>query len=154
MNLRPPGYEPGELPDCSTPRRFAHYSAKNRLSEPARRLLAPLVASIDEVIAFWAALAFLVVAFVAGVAFLAVRALETRRALKSLRSALAAELQRIARSGERTTGELEDATRAFERLQASLVRFRTVYARVRLIRSVLAEAEAVLARARAFAPSK
>ena len=22
MNPRPPGYEPGELPDCSTPRRF------------------------------------------------------------------------------------------------------------------------------------
>ena len=27
MNLRPPGYEPGELPDCSTPRRDAEYSA-------------------------------------------------------------------------------------------------------------------------------
>ena len=24
MNLRPPGYEPGELPDCSTPRRGMH----------------------------------------------------------------------------------------------------------------------------------
>ena len=27
MNLRPPGYEPGELPDCSTPRRGRNYSA-------------------------------------------------------------------------------------------------------------------------------
>jgi exopolyphosphatase / guanosine-5'-triphosphate,3'-diphosphate pyrophosphatase len=26
LNLRPPGYEPGELPDCSTPRREAHSS--------------------------------------------------------------------------------------------------------------------------------
>ena len=26
MNLRPPGYEPGELPDCSTPRRSSEYS--------------------------------------------------------------------------------------------------------------------------------
>jgi exopolyphosphatase/guanosine-5'-triphosphate,3'-diphosphate pyrophosphatase len=26
LNLRPPGYEPGELPDCSTPRRRAQYS--------------------------------------------------------------------------------------------------------------------------------
>ena len=26
MNLRPPGYEPGELPDCSTPRRERHDS--------------------------------------------------------------------------------------------------------------------------------
>ena len=24
MNLRPPGYEPGELPSCSTPRRVSH----------------------------------------------------------------------------------------------------------------------------------
>ena len=122
--------------------------------EPPGRVLAPLVASIDGVIAFWAALAVLVVAFVAGVVFVVVRALETRRALKSLRSALGAELQRIARSSERTTGELETATQAFERLQASLVRFRTAYARVRLIKSVIAEAEAVLTRARAFVPSK
>jgi exopolyphosphatase / guanosine-5'-triphosphate,3'-diphosphate pyrophosphatase len=27
LNLRPPGYEPGELPDCSTPRRCGDYSA-------------------------------------------------------------------------------------------------------------------------------
>ena len=27
LNLRPPGYEPGELPDCSTPRRGPEYSA-------------------------------------------------------------------------------------------------------------------------------
>ena len=27
MNLRPPGYEPGELPDCSTPRRGLQCSA-------------------------------------------------------------------------------------------------------------------------------
>ena len=73
---------------------------------------------------------------------------------KSLRSAIGVELQRIAKSGERTTGELEAATRAFERLQTSLVRFRTAYARVRLIKGVIAEAEAVLARARAFVPSK
>jgi hypothetical protein len=26
LNLRPPGYEPGELPDCSTPRRGGQYS--------------------------------------------------------------------------------------------------------------------------------
>jgi hypothetical protein len=117
-------------------------------------VLAPLVASIDGVTAFWAALAVLIVAFVAGAVFAIVRALAMRRALKSLRSALGAELRRIAKSGERTTGELETATRAFERLQASLVRFRTAYVRVNLIKGVIAEAEAVLTRARAFVPSK
>ena len=33
MNLRPPGYEPGELPDCSTPRRGADYSAGYALTK-------------------------------------------------------------------------------------------------------------------------
>jgi hypothetical protein len=30
LNLRPPGYEPGELPDCSTPRREVNYSSRIR----------------------------------------------------------------------------------------------------------------------------
>ena len=30
MNLRPPGYEPGELPDCSTPRRGGQYTSVRR----------------------------------------------------------------------------------------------------------------------------
>ena len=133
---------------------FLSIALENVLKGRLRWALEPRVASIAGVIAFWAGLAFLVVVFIAGVAFVVVRALETRRTLKSLRSALAAELQRISRSGERTTGELETATRAFERLQASLVRFRSAYTRIRLVRSALAEAEAVLARARAFIPSK
>ena len=117
-------------------------------------LRAPRIASIDGVNAFWAALALLVVAFVAGAVFVIVRALATKRALKSLRSALGVELERIAKSGERTTSELDAATQAFERLQASLIRFRIAYTRIRLVKGVLAEAEAVLARARAFVPSK
>ena len=28
LNLRPPGYEPDELPDCSTPRHYGLYSCK------------------------------------------------------------------------------------------------------------------------------
>ena len=123
-------------------------------SASRRQALGRPVASIAFVTAFWVALAVLVVAFVAGVVFVVVRALETSRALKSLRCELGVELKRIAHSGERTASELEAARKAFERLQASLVRFRTAYARVRLIRSVIAEAEAVLTSARAFVPSK
>ena len=29
MNLRPPGYEPGELPNCSTPRQREHYTMRH-----------------------------------------------------------------------------------------------------------------------------
>jgi hypothetical protein len=106
------------------------------------------------VIVFWVAFAILVVAFVAGAVFVVVRALETKRALKGLKDALSIELRRIARAGERTNEELEAAKTAFERLEASIARLSTARARVRLIKEALAEAEAVLTRARAFIPSK
>ena len=103
---------------------------------------------------FWIALAVLVVAFVAGAIFVIVRALETKRALKRLKDALSVELQRVARAGELTNEKLEATQKAFERLEASLKRLATARARLRLINEVFAEAEAVLARARAFIPSK
>lgn len=112
------------------------------------------VASIAVVTVFWASLGIMVVAFVAGAAFVAVRALETKRALKVLKDALSVELERIARAGERTNEELDAARKAFERLEASLKRLGTARARMRLINEALAEAEAVLTRARAFIPSK
>ncbi len=105
-------------------------------------------------IVFWVALAILVVAFVAGAIFVLVRALETKRALKGLKDALSVELRRIARAGEHTNEELEAAKTAFERVAASIARLSTARARVRLIKEALAEAEAVLTRARAFIPSK
>src|SRR2546423_12711729 len=42
LNLRPSGYEPDELPDCSTPRRTRHGTGRDgerqsALSAPARR---------------------------------------------------------------------------------------------------------------------
>jgi uncharacterized membrane protein YccC len=106
------------------------------------------------VIFFWVALAILVVALVAGVVFASLRALQTKRAVKDLKDALGVELQRIARAGERTNEELEAARKAFERLEASLKQLATARARVRLIKEVIAEAEAVATRARAFIPSK
>ncbi len=104
--------------------------------------------------AFWVALAVLVVAFVAGAVFVLVRALEMVKTLKSLKSALKVELKRITGATERSNAELETAGKAFERLEASIVRLGTALARVRLLREVLAEAEAILTRARAFVPSK
>jgi tRNA(Ile)-lysidine synthase TilS/MesJ len=126
-------------------------SFQNGIAPPAR---ARRVASIARVIFFWVALAILVVALVAGVVFALLRALETKRAVKSLKDALGVELQRIARAGERTNEELEAARKAFERLEASLKQLATARARVRLIKEVIAEAEAVATRARAFIPSK
>src|SRR3954447_17623605 len=36
LNPRPSGYEPDELPDCSTPRRSSHVSSGLRSLQPAR----------------------------------------------------------------------------------------------------------------------
>ncbi len=52
MNLRPPGYEPGELPDCSTPRRWGHDSSVLSLVTLA---LVVGLASIAGALAFAAA---------------------------------------------------------------------------------------------------
>ena len=103
---------------------------------------------------FWASLAVSVVAFVVGAGFVAVRALETKKTLKSLKDALSAELQRITSAGERTSEELEAASKAFERLAAGLECLGTARARLRLVNEAFAEAEAVVTRARAFIPSK
>jgi hypothetical protein len=110
--------------------------------------------SIAPVVAFWIALGILVVALVAGAALVVRSILETRRTLKSLKSALEVELKRIAGATEHSTSTLEAAGKAFERLEHALARMSTARARVLLIKEVLAEAEAVLARARAFVPSK
>ena len=64
MNLRPPGYEPGELPGCSTPRRGRQYT------------------SVD--VFFWAALGFLLAAIVVGSAHVGARAWRTWKAAVSL----------------------------------------------------------------------
>ena len=103
---------------------------------------------------FWASLAVSVVAFVAGAAFVVVRALETKKTLKSLKDALKLELKRLASVGEHTNEELEAARKAFERLEASLERLGTARARLRLVNEAFTEAEAVMARARSFIPSK
>ncbi len=40
MNLRPSGYEPDELPGCSTPRQFRIFSEKiNAINKPGNDLL-------------------------------------------------------------------------------------------------------------------
>ena len=103
---------------------------------------------------FWASLAVSVAAFVVGAGFVVVRALETKKTLKSLKDALNVELKRLASAGECTNEELEAARKAFERLAASLERLATARARLRLVNEAFAEAEAVVARARAFIPSK
>ncbi len=37
LNLRPPGYEPGELPDCSTPQYVTRFSETECFGKAARK---------------------------------------------------------------------------------------------------------------------
>src|SRR5882724_1630983 len=80
LNLRPPGYEPGELPDCSTPRRGADCST------------AVTILPVNWPI--YAALAVGFLAVAGGLVFLTVRALDAWRAFKRLRRHLGRELER------------------------------------------------------------
>jgi hypothetical protein len=123
-------------------------------TESRRESLARRVASIAVVTAFWIALSISTVVFIAGIVVVVVRALATRKALKSLKGALGIELKRISAAGEHSTAQLETVTKNFERLQTSLGYFATAQARLRLVNEALSEAQAVVTRARAFIPSK
>jgi hypothetical protein len=103
LNLRPPGYEPGELPDCSTPRRDRHDSTALSLV-----VLALLVG-------------FAVV--VGSSAFVVVRSIALWRDFRAFSRVLGGELGRFTDSLERLAAfeppDTERLTTAVARMKAS-----------------------------------
>src|ERR1700760_1415086 len=87
LNLRPPGYEPGELPDCSTPRR-----------EPDCSTLVNLVSMWDWPI--WAALILGALAGIGALAVLAVRMWDLWRSFDETRRRMIRGLDELAASAE------------------------------------------------------
>ena len=139
MNPRPPGYEPGELPGCSTPRRGADCST------------AVTIFPVD-----WAIYGALIAGFLAlsgALAFLVVRSLQAWRALKRLRRHLAKELARLADLAEHTADKVGAATDTAE-LTESLARLRVTLRRFALLREALDETTAAFARVTAVYPRK
>ena len=126
MNLRPPGYEPGELPDCSTPRRSDDCSTALKRRSPAGRRenlseSQKIGTRYDArmTVADWIALVFLVVALVASSAVAVVRGLRLWRALSSFsteaETALDTVMRETAKAEERAaslTADQERLTRA------------------------------------------
>ena len=113
MNLRPPGYEPGELPGCSTPRRGGQYT------------------SVDAV--FWAALGFLIAAIVVGTGYVGVRARRLWQASLSLALVGAAGADMVSeRSGlmavkaDRAVAGADELLVAVDRLERSKARGRVL----------------------------
>jgi hypothetical protein len=139
LNLRPPGYEPGELPGCSTPRRGADCST------------AVTIALVDWTI--YGALIGAFLAVVGAAAFLGVRVLQGWRALKRLRRHVGRELHRLADLGEQTSESLAHASDQTE-LAGSLARLRVALARFAVLRTALDEATATFGRIAAVYPRK
>ena len=141
MNLRPPGYEPGELPDCSTPRRGPDCST-----------LVTIARMWD-----WAIWTALIVTFLAGSAalgFLVVRILQAWRDLKRTRRRSIRRLDNFATRAEATAARLETAGDTAE-LEESLGRLRISLARLAVLTNALDEAaEDTVDRVLAFVPRK
>ena len=101
MNLRPPGYEPGELPDCSTPRRDGK----------------------DSIVPMpwwtWAALVFFSLAVLAGSAVVLIAFLGMRR-LEQTGAQLEAALEDLSRRSEELEARLEHANERAELVERRL----------------------------------
>jgi hypothetical protein len=132
LNLRPPGYEPGELPDCSTPRRERQYTT--------------------VVAIFWAALGFLLAAIVVGTAYVAVRAGRAWRAFVSLALVGAAGAELIAARGELASAKADRVTQKLDELQAAIARLERSTARGRVLVDATNEVLGTLRSVLAFVP--
>ena len=139
MNPRPPGYEPGELPDCSTPRRGSIVA------------LSTTIAAMN-----WAVYGTLIAGFLAvsgAIAFVVVRILQGRRTLKRFRRQMAKELARLAALGEQTVEKVETVTDNAQ-LDESLGRLRVTLARFAVLRAALDETTGAVTRVTAVYPRK
>ena len=132
MNLRPPGYEPGELPDCSTPRRERQYTTVDVL--------------------FWAALGFLLAAILVGTPFVVIRAWRAWRAFVSLALVAAAGAELLSARGELATAKADRVTRTLDELQAALARLERSTARGRVLVDATNEVLGTLRSVLAFVP--
>ena len=140
MNLRPPGYEPGELPDCSTPRRGPDCST-----------LVTLVPVWD-----WAIWGSLIAVFLAGIAALALVVVRSRSAWRDVRYTgrdTVRRLDDLTVKAEATADRLETAGDTAE-LQESVGRLRVSLAKLAVLRDALDEVQDGVGRVTAVVPRK
>ena len=134
MNLRPPGYEPGELPDCSTPRRERQYT------------------TVD--VFFWAALGFLVVATVAGTAYVGVRAWRAWRACVSLAIAGVAGLDLLTARSEALATKTGRVAAGAAELQAAVARLERSTARGKVLTGAIGDVLDTVGAVLSYVPKK
>ena len=140
MNPRPPGYEPGELPDCSTPRRGRDCST-----------LVTLVSMWEWVI--WGALILGTAAGTAALALLVARSLDAWRAFNESRGTVIRGLSDFAAKAEAAAEKLAAVDQTAE-LQESLARLRVSLARLAVLQAAIDEVDETVGRVLAFVPHK
>ena len=141
MNLRPPGYEPGELPDCSTPRR-----------RPDCSTLVTLVSVWDW--AIWAALIIVVVTGISALTLLVRRSLTAWRAFKDIGGQILRRLDEFTAKAEEVADKIAAADSGTAEAQESLARLRVSLARLAVLRDAIDEVDRLFGRVAAELPRK
>ena len=144
MNLRPPGYEPGELPGCSTPRRGPNSSTGGS------------AVTIRDVYdwAIWAALIAGAVALGIGIARLVAQISGTWRQFRRTRRHLVKELDRLTAGLETMAAKLASTETVTERLEASLARLQVSLAQLQVLRNAIDEVDEAIERRAWFVPRR
>ncbi len=136
MNLRPPGYEPGELPDCSTPRRYP----KN---------------TIDSVpVLLWIALGLFAVLLVGTGSFAAVRAARAWRDARAVGDTLSAAVTVVASRSAEVEARVAHLRERAEPVQRATSALHRDVDTLNVIVDELRTLEAKVASIRALVPTK
>jgi prefoldin subunit 5 len=129
LNLRPPGYEPGELPDCSTPRR----DGKDSIG------LMPWWT--------WAALGLFVVVVAIGTAVVVVAASAFQR-LAATGEDLTRSLEELASKTEELNRRLEHAERRAELAERKIAKLNASLERLSVLTWAIGDATKTVAQVR------
>jgi hypothetical protein len=157
LNLRPPGYEPGELPDCSTPRRNGDCSTAPEQKSRESALESQKTGTRydgDVTVADWIALAFLLLALIASATYAGVRGLRLWRSFGSFSDRAGMALDRVTRLTATAEEGIASLTVKEERLTGAIEHLQVSLARLAVLGAAAAEAKGTFDRIRNVVPIK
>ena len=144
MNLRPPGYEPGELPDCSTPRRTRKYRRDSGSGSSMRRVST----------AIWAAFGFLCFAVLAGLGWVVFQLVQAWRQLRRLPGGILGQVGDLTRGLSDVEKRVATVEQQVAELQRRVDGLTVSLARARVLMGAVGEVRSAVASVRSFIPSK
>ena len=143
MNLRPPGYEPGELPDCSTPRRATSIAVPGATASSMR----PVTTAI------WVGLGIFCIAVAAGTAWVGYQLVRSWRQLREL-PRLVDELGRLNRNVSDVERRVASVQLQISDLQRQADSLSVTLARARVLMGAVNEVRSAVDSVRTFLPTK